>query len=237
MVGIYAIENMITREIYVGQSIDIERRIQNHISDSRRENPPSLISKMIKQYGVENFMFEILCECKVEELDYEERYYISVLDTVRDGYNISIGGKNNSGESNHKSKLTSQEVYNIREAYNNHTLKRSVYELYKNKITWYSFSNLWEGQSWTDVHMDVYTPENLLYYSKQATNGELSPKSKFTNQEVLELRKRYVNETAREIYEDYKDRCSYITLQQILWGRVYCDLPIYDKKHKVWINC
>lgn len=64
--------------------------------------------------------------------------------------------------------------------------------------------------------MDVYTNENKAYYRKNATNGELSPQALFTNDEVLNIRKRYINETAKEIYQDYKNKCSYQTFQQIL---------------------
>ena len=37
-------------------------------------------------------------------------------------------------------------------------------------------------------------------------------------------------------YKDYEGKCSYNTLQQILWGRTYKHLPIYKKKEKKWIN-
>ena len=71
---------------------------------------------------------------------------------------------------------------------------------------------------------------------KHATDGSKSEMAKFTTDEVLQMRERYVNENARSIYKDYQDRCSYQTLQQILWGRTYKDLPVYKKKQKVWVN-
>ena len=37
--------------------------------------------------------------------------------------------------------------------------------------------------------------------------------AKFTSEEVLQMRERYINEDAKSIYNDYKDRCSYQTLQ------------------------
>ncbi len=43
-------------------------------------------------------------------------------------------------------------------------------------------------------------------------------------------------ETAKEIYEDFKDRVTYQTFQQILWGRTYTHLPIYKKKLGKWVN-
>jgi hypothetical protein len=50
------------------------------------------------------------------------------------------------------------------------------------------------------------------------------------------MRKRYVNESAKNIYIDYKDKISFQAFQQILWGRYYDNLPIYKKKEKQWIN-
>lgn len=69
-----------------------------------------------------------------------------------------------------------------------------------------------------------------------ATDGGASECAILTDEEVMKCRYRYINETAKEIYEDYKDRLNYQTLQQILWGRHYKHLPVYSKKKKEWIN-
>ena len=56
MIGIYKIENLLTHKIYVGQSIHIETRWQEHC----RPSSDSVISRAIRKYGKENFSFEIL---------------------------------------------------------------------------------------------------------------------------------------------------------------------------------
>ena len=132
--------------------------------------------------------------------------------------------------------MTEEDVKQIRIAYNEHKRRKEVYEQFKDKITFNNFSAIWNGASWPHVMPEVFTEENKKYYSKEATNGEKSPKAKFSNEEVIALRQRYVTEDARSIYNDYQERCSYNTLQQILWGRAYKDLPIYKKKEKKWIN-
>ena len=38
MIGIYKIQNKLNGKIYVGQSVDIERRWKEHISDAKNEN-------------------------------------------------------------------------------------------------------------------------------------------------------------------------------------------------------
>ena len=71
---------------------------------------------------------------------------------------------------------------------------------------------------------------------KETSIGEKSASAVFTDEEVLELRKRYVNESAKQIYESVKDKCKFQTLQMILWGRYYSNIDIYDKRNKVWIK-
>ena len=234
MVGIYKITNLLTGETYIGQSKNIDMRYKEHLYHS-----DSYIDQMINEIGDEFFACEIIEECKEEKLDEREDYYIQYYhsNVPGFGYNIARGGQHTkSGELNNNVKLTEQDVFNIREAYNNHENKRSVYEKYKHKVTESYFSNVWAGISWKEVHYDVYTKENLEYYKKGTCIGENSKSAVFTDEEVLELRKRYVNESANSIYQSVKDKCGFQTLQQILWGRYYSHLPIYNKRAKTWIN-
>ena len=83
--GIYKIENLITHKVYIGQSVHIEKRWQEHC----RNSSDSLITKAIRKYGKDNFSFAILEECKMEELNAKEEYYIKLYDSVvPKGYNI-----------------------------------------------------------------------------------------------------------------------------------------------------
>ena len=63
---------------------------------------------------------------------------------------------------------------------------------------------------------EVFTEENKKYYIYKNSNGQNRASAKFTDEEVLLIRKRYVKESAKSIYQDYKDRVSFQTLQQIL---------------------
>ena len=88
--GIYKITNLINNKCYIGQSVNIENRWQHHRSASRCEtnecyNYP--LQKAMRKYGLENFSFEILEECKVEELDQKEKYYIQFYQSLENGYN------------------------------------------------------------------------------------------------------------------------------------------------------
>ena len=230
MIGIYKITNKLNNKSYIGRSIDIERRFREH-----KNYPETTIGKAIQEDGIENFIFEIVELCDESELDEKEIYYINKFDTINTGYNIELG-KNTTGMYNPNRKLDEEDVYNIRLAYRDHKNVKDVYENYKDKISYNYFLNIWEGRSWKHIMPEVFTEGNKIYYKQQTSLGENSSKAIFTDEEVLHLRERYINETAREIYESVKDRCSFQTLQQILWGRYYSYIKFYDKRKKKWIQ-
>lgn len=236
MIGIYKITNLLNEKAYIGQSNDIARRFKEHKTKSATAG--SAVRPAILKYGEENFSFEVIEECGLEELDKREEYWIKYYETFGPkGYNLNPGGDQSSvGENNGRALLKNEDIVRIRSAYANRERRKDVYKEFSDKITFSTFASIWDGTQWAHIMPEVYTQESVEYYSKKATNGEKSPKALFTNEEVLEIRKRYMAETAREIYEDYKSRCGFQTLQQILWGRQYKDVPIYKKKERKWID-
>ncbi|NOR27653.1 MAG: hypothetical protein GQ540_03880 [Lutibacter sp.] len=94
MIGIYCIENKITKKCYIGQSINIQRRLTEH--KNKKTKYKSSIKKSIIKYGVNNFIFDVLEECKVDELNSREIYWIDKLNTISPyGYNLISGGNSN----------------------------------------------------------------------------------------------------------------------------------------------
>lgn len=91
-IGIYKIENLLNNKIYIGQSIHIEKRWQEHCKASTH----SLIAKAIKKYGKENFSFQILEEVSdITELNSLESKYIQQFNSlIPNGYNIVIEDNN-----------------------------------------------------------------------------------------------------------------------------------------------
>lgn len=85
-IGIYKIENLINNKIYIGQSIHIEKRWQEHCQASSN----SLIGKAIKKYGKENFSFQIIEEVEdISTLNNLETKYIKYYNSlIPNGYNI-----------------------------------------------------------------------------------------------------------------------------------------------------
>ncbi len=236
MIGIYKItEKKNPNNFYIGQSNDIERRFKEHIYKTYEQSRIPFDEEITKK-GKDAFLFEVLEICSINELNDKERYWIKKLNAVNSGNKNEGGLTDVIGEHNPKAKLTEQDVIRIRQAYANHERQKDVYEEFKDKISFGYFQNLWQGRSWSHIMPEVFTSKNKEYYIYQNSQGSNGALAQFTEEEVINLRKRYVNETAKQIYEDYKDRVTYPTFQAILWGRTYTTLPIYKKKEKKWIN-
>jgi group I intron endonuclease len=91
MIGIYKITNP-KGESYIGQSKNIDKRIKAHKYGEYKKNRK--FNKSVLEYGWENHVCEILCECKIEDLLKLEEYYIKLYDSVNNGLNLTSGGKN-----------------------------------------------------------------------------------------------------------------------------------------------
>jgi group I intron endonuclease len=108
MVGIYKI---ISPEgcVYIGQSIDIERRRKAY-SKVKNYGQPKL-KRSFKKYGFKNHTFEIIEECAVKQLDEKEIFYKQqIIEEL--GWNKALfcqlidgKGGNKSTETKHKMSL------------------------------------------------------------------------------------------------------------------------------------
>lgn len=94
---IYLRTNTVNGKKYVGQTLDIKTR-QRKWKSLTKPYAGTAINNARKKYGVDTFVFEILKECKDEELNKWEMYYIEKLDTkIPKGYNMTDGGDGKSG--------------------------------------------------------------------------------------------------------------------------------------------
>lgn len=88
--GIYKITNINNNKSYIGQSVDIAARWKQHIKRGCGADTPTrnkLYPAMMDE-GVWNFTFELLEECKKEELDSREDYYQDFYKVIEYGYSI-----------------------------------------------------------------------------------------------------------------------------------------------------
>ncbi len=80
MIGVYKITSP-TKKVYIGQSIDIEKRIETYSKYHNGVKSQIKLYNSIKKYGWETHIFEIIEECNVELLNNRERYW-------QDYYNV-----------------------------------------------------------------------------------------------------------------------------------------------------
>ena len=77
MTGIYIIENLINKKVYIGQSVDINTRWYGHIhSLEKGEHSNEHLQNSWNKYGSEAFVFSVLEECEEDKLTEREQYWI-----------------------------------------------------------------------------------------------------------------------------------------------------------------
>jgi len=89
--GIYKIVNKINGKVYIGQSVNIYRRLTAHKNWKKRST--SAIGQAIIKYGIDNFEYIILEVCDKELLNQQEKHWILENNSLSPlGYNLATGG-------------------------------------------------------------------------------------------------------------------------------------------------
>ena len=95
---IYCATNLVNGKRYIGYTTKtLGERIKIHLYKSRCKTNKHyfyLFPLAIRKYGIENFKWEILCECSsIEECCEMEKFYIRTINTITpNGYNLTEGG-------------------------------------------------------------------------------------------------------------------------------------------------
>lgn len=94
--GIYRIENLCNRKIYIGSSVDVHERWCAHkrllIRGKHRNN---YLQHAWNLYGEESFVFDVLEYTEPSRLLTREQFWIDCTDSVNRGYNICpVAGSN-----------------------------------------------------------------------------------------------------------------------------------------------
>lgn len=88
--GIYCITHTESGKQYVGQSLNCIERWKQHTTPKKNSNG---IKGAIMKHGVNAFTFSVLEECKSEDLNDREVWWIEMLATLSpSGYNLRSGG-------------------------------------------------------------------------------------------------------------------------------------------------
>jgi group I intron endonuclease len=86
--GIYKIINKINGNFYIGSSVNIQNRWNNHIKSANGVGKYP-IHNAIRKYGIENFEFTILESCSTDELMKKEQKFLDAVVGLPNCYNIA----------------------------------------------------------------------------------------------------------------------------------------------------
>lgn len=114
MIGIYKITNLKNGKSYIGQSTKIELRFQQHKHALEKSDNSWYPQARKESDGLKDFTFEVLQECKVEELDELEEYWVDYYNSYLNGYNLTEdgGGASSNIQSIYFSKQTIKDFQN-----------------------------------------------------------------------------------------------------------------------------
>jgi len=91
-IGVYIIRNNIDNRCYVGSSINLRKRKNEHIARLKSNTHRNVhINRFVNKYGIDSLFFEVLENTDVENLIEREQYWIDLLKPV---FNISPTAKN-----------------------------------------------------------------------------------------------------------------------------------------------
>lgn len=95
IIGIYMIKNLSNNKVYIGQSVNINKRWNDHKSKLENNKHENLhLQGAYNQYGQDCFEFSIICECEEKDLNRKEKFYINKYRSYMPeyGYNLTKGG-------------------------------------------------------------------------------------------------------------------------------------------------
>lgn len=237
--GIYLITNNKNGLTYIGQAINIHKRISEHFSG--RFKGKTLIDSAIAEEP-DNFSWGVVKECSKEELNYYESYYIYYYNSLNFGYNRSFGGTNCNrlyGENHPLTLYTDEEIINIRKDYTSHTMKE-LYEKYNKGQSFLVFKNT---ISHSYSHLPIYKKAKKKWEYPSDWEGEEIQTEKYSHgntigeKEIMELRRLSLYYSSEEIFTmpQRKDCRTLRQLNELIYGRLYSWLPYFSKKEQKWI--
>lgn len=238
---IYKITNKINGKVYIGlTTTSIEQRWRGHINESKKCDRHLYAS--MRKYGIENFVIDKIDETdNFKKLGELERYYI-LLNKSTDanfGYNNTFGGESNQLDGNPRARLCTYDVEKIRQLYASKTVgAHDAWFNYRDFISFSAFEKVWEGLTWKTVMPEVYSDENKNWHKKNCKKffGEKNCNSVYSDDEVVNIRKYYVNHSLKECYDKFGKKSSNIKSFRAIIDKSYKHLPIYKKSLKKWVN-
>lgn len=228
-IGIYLLSFNGTDKVYIGQSINIEKRYKEHLwaLPAGREN--AKITKAYSLYG--NPTLAILEECTQEYLSVLETQYIHEFDSYHNGFNSSKEAIPVSrGEKHFNSIYTNEKVYSVLQYLIRTpilTAREIAEELNVTKALVQSISSLVSHCWLKDSYPEDYSKLETMYHQKTRVSTSHSLKNKNNKYPLLKspTGELFIIDNAAEFSRQHNLNSSHII--SVLCGR--------RKSHKGWV--
>lgn len=104
---IYCYHCIASGKKYVGITNNEVRRKSQHKNNIERGRYPDLaLYRAARKYGWDSFIYGVIEYCPEEQLDEREAYWISELNTLKEGYNMREGGARSTLTEEQKQKIS-----------------------------------------------------------------------------------------------------------------------------------
>lgn len=245
MIGIYKITNLINKKIYIGQSSNIEARWQAHRTRPFNNNSidyEKTLYRSIRKYGLDNFSFSVVEQCRIDELNDKEIYWISFYDSnnPEKGYNLTKGG-----QTSKPSKLKKEQVSEIQKLLLETSLSQEEISL-KFNVSQRTISGINTGELWISDNLSYPLRKENFYKKKNycvRCGKEISYGAKLC-QRCFSYSRRKVERPNREELKKLIKEKSFIEIANIYgvsdnairkWCQFY-NLPYKKREIKLFTN-
>ncbi len=250
--GIYCIRNTVDGKRYIGRTVDFTKRKRMHFW--MLENNRHFNIHMQRAYALNPsaFKFEILEECEKSQLNDREVYWISYYKTMDDkcGYNLCEGGKSTTGrktteetkrkisEKNRGTKFSQETIEKRKRTLQEHMEKDPVLaervrksrmsaERLKGKPSWNKGRKCpeWLKERNRQINLGKKRTEEHKQKLRELFSGEGSLSAKLTENEVVEMRLRFLKgEPRMSIAKDFPNMHPN-TIYDIVKGKRWKHIP------------
>lgn len=246
--GIYKLVNRNDGKIYVGQSVDLEKRKRTHfwlLRENKHFNP-----RLQRAWNRgDKFDFEIIEKCQVPELNDKEIYWIKVLEAMSKGYNLCEGGESTVGyhftdeqkekiAKGNRGKVISKETVQKRkdtlaEHMKDKEFAERLNDLRRRQAKERGFGGHNRGIPCPEEQKRIvseklkgrYISDEHKAKLKELYSGEKSITAKLKQSDVVEIRYRFLcGETQRSINKDYP-QVTPQTINDIVRNRRWKSVP------------
>lgn len=92
--GIYKIQNINDKKVYIGQSVNVKNRLREHLKSAVGISTIAnqVVHDAMRDEGIENFTFHLVDACERGKLNDREKYWIDYYKSNDWGYNRTKGG-------------------------------------------------------------------------------------------------------------------------------------------------